>query len=81
MQRHIVKQPVLSAFAGAAAQKLWLAIAALVAHRTLKVAAAELDALDDRTLKDIGVHRSEITSMLQDLANRTGERRRQTWPM
>ena len=39
-------------------------ITALVANRALRKAEAELMALDDRMLKDIGLDRSEIGSVL-----------------
>ena len=42
-------------------------IAELLAHRALRAAEAHLYALDDRTLKDIGLHRSEIRSTLIEL--------------
>jgi uncharacterized protein YjiS (DUF1127 family) len=42
-------------------------------ERALRRAEAQLQALDDRTLHDIGIHRSEIGSVLRD---RTGERAR-----
>jgi uncharacterized protein YjiS (DUF1127 family) len=45
------------------------AIANYVAHRALRRAEAQLAALDDRTLKDIGLDRSEIRSVLLDQAN------------
>jgi uncharacterized protein YjiS (DUF1127 family) len=37
-------------------------------HHALKKAEAELYALDDRMLRDIGLDRSEIASVLTDLA-------------
>ncbi|MDX2154961.1 MAG: DUF1127 domain-containing protein [Hyphomicrobiaceae bacterium] len=45
--------------------------AAVHRYLALRTAHAELTALDDRTLKDIGLDRSEITSVLCD---RSGER-------
>jgi len=38
-----------------------------------RIAAARLSEVSDRTLKDIGIHRSEITSIIHDVS---GDRRR-----
>ncbi|UCH74280.1 MAG: DUF1127 domain-containing protein [Rhodospirillales bacterium] len=53
----------------AAAQYVWTAF---IAYRAYKIARARLMALDDRMLRDIGLNRSEIGSVLLD---RAGERR------
>ena len=47
--------------AAAAASKQWQAYAL---RRLRRAAVKELAALDDRTLKDLGLHRSEIESMV-----------------
>ena len=55
-------------------------ITALVANRALRKAKAELLALDDRMLKDIGFDRSEIGSVLMDQApERRNGARQQRW--
>jgi uncharacterized protein YjiS (DUF1127 family) len=53
------------------------AIAAILVDRALRKAEAALMALDDRMLKDIGLDRSEIGSMLMDGAaeRRNGPRK------
>ena len=45
---------------------MWKTILALRAHRNFRRAHAELMALDDGALKDIGLHRCEIDSVLTD---------------
>jgi uncharacterized protein YjiS (DUF1127 family) len=47
----------------------------LVRYRSFRKAEHELHALDDRMLKDIGIDRSEITSVLSTAA----QQRRNTW--
>lgn len=58
---------------------VWRAIADFICYRALQAAEAELMALDDRMLKDIGLDRSEIKSVLlnarQDLLRRRALRR------
>jgi uncharacterized protein YjiS (DUF1127 family) len=55
-------------------------ITALVPNRALRKAEAELMALDDRMLKDIGLDRSEIGSVLMDHAQeRRNGARQQRW--
>lgn len=46
---------------------VWRAIAELICYRSLRAAEDELMALDDRMLKDIGLERSEINSLLDGL--------------
>ena len=46
-----------------------------ICYRSFRKAEMELQALDDRMLADIGVHRSEITSVLSSAALQ----RRNTW--
>lgn len=50
-------------------------VAGFIRYRSFKAAEKELQALDDRMLKDIGVTRSEIRSTLIDACNE----RRNTW--
>lgn len=47
------------------------------ARQAYRKAEAELSSLDDRMLRDIGIHRSEISSVLSD---RSGERLRSRAP-
>lgn len=47
----------------------------LVRYRSFRKAEHELHALDDRMLKDIGIDRSEITSVLSSAA----QQRRKYW--
>lgn len=47
-------------------------ISAILAHREIRCSEGALHGLDDRTLKDIGLHRSEIGSVL---LGRNSERR------
>jgi uncharacterized protein YjiS (DUF1127 family) len=44
------------------------AVRSILAYRARKVAEAQLRALDDRMLKDIGLDRSEIPSALTDVS-------------
>jgi uncharacterized protein YjiS (DUF1127 family) len=53
---------VLAVLAGAAARRWWTSWAGWLARRN---AARELAALDDRSLKDLGLHRSEIESVVR----------------
>ena len=51
-------------------------IASFIAYRALKAAEAELQSLDNRMLKDIGLDRSEIGSILRDRAHERENGRR-----
>ena len=65
------------------ARKLFEAVKMMitaVANRALRKAEAELMALDDRMLKDIGLDRSEIGSVLMDhVQERRNGARQQRW--
>jgi len=52
---------------------------ALIVDRALRKAEAELLALDDRMLKDIGLDRTEIASMLMDGAAERRNAPRKHW--
>ena len=61
----------VEALAGRVARTVRRAAAAIRASRQRRSAIRELMSLDDRALKDIGLHRSEIRSVVDDLM-RTG---------
>lgn len=53
---------------------VWRALArASIRRRNKRIAAANLRAMSDRALKDMGLHRSEISSVVHD---HSGERKR-----
>jgi uncharacterized protein YjiS (DUF1127 family) len=54
---------------------IWSGIVETIRYRALRAAEAELLALDDRTLVDIGLERSEIKSVLQIAREETLRRR------
>lgn len=54
---------------------IWSAIAELIIYRALRATEAELMALDDRMLKDIGLDRSEIKSVLRIAREELSKRR------
>ena len=56
---------VLSAMASAAAGKVYGALQAYAAARGRAAAARELQRLSDHTLRDIGLHRSQIDAMVR----------------
>lgn len=58
--------------AKAFARRLRAIIERAIRERKRKQAARELYDLDDRTLKDIGVHRNEILSLTRELYNDRG---------
>jgi len=55
---------VLSAMASAAAGKVYGALQAYAAARGRAAAARELQRLSDHTLRDIGLHRSQIDAIV-----------------
>ncbi len=75
-----MKTQAISAFSPPLGQGATFGLATMVAgfsasirrYRAFRTARSQLMALDDRMLKDIGISRSEITSVLRD---RSGERR------
>jgi len=65
--------PILDRIAPMMKSAVFTAWHAYTAHRSRQIAKAHLMALDERLLKDIGIDRSEIHSVLMDRAR---ERRR-----
>jgi len=65
--------PILDRLMSMMKSALFTAWHAYTAHRARQIAKAHLMALDERMLKDVGLDRSEIYSVLMD---RTRERRR-----
>lgn len=57
----------IESLAGRAAKAVRRTVAGVRARRRRRAAIDELMALDDRALKDIGLHRSEIESAVDDL--------------
>jgi uncharacterized protein YjiS (DUF1127 family) len=55
---------------------IWKAIGAFLAYRSMKAAEAQLQSLDDRLLKVIGLNRSEIRSALIDVSGQRRNRAR-----
>lgn len=54
----------------------WQRVEAFICYRVMLTAEAELHRLDDRMLKDIGLHRSEVEGILQELAGEYKDRTR-----
>lgn len=67
---------IVRAFAELAADALRGAIAQWRAGRIARAARAALAQLDDRTLRDLGLHRSELGSVAAELARETDASRR-----
>jgi uncharacterized protein YjiS (DUF1127 family) len=60
--------PILDLLMSMMKSALFTSWRAYTAHRARQIAKARLMALDERMLKDIGIHRSEIHSVLMDRA-------------
>jgi uncharacterized protein YjiS (DUF1127 family) len=67
---------IARAFADLAADALRGAVAKWRAGRMARAACAELARLDDRTLSDLGLHRSELPSVAAELAREADATRR-----
>lgn len=67
---------IARAFADLAADALLRAVAKWRARRMARAARAALAQLDDRTLKDLGLHRSELPSVAAELAREAEATRR-----